>query len=176
MRSARIEIWTWTLALLGVAGLVACGPRHEYTSAVPQNLVLPPEWTAHPFRLNGDGSIDVVGRSFTDDMVLAQSQAELDARVRLARVLVSAAEQLGQREGSSTGTVGSMTQAEAGAERAKASVAGAMPVDLWYDKKAGAQYVRMRMTKARWSALYSKYDPTLAERTVRDMGTRLTLP
>lgn len=173
MGMPRIVRPVFTLILLGV---VSCGPRREYTPAVPANRVTPPEWTAQPFSLNKDGSIDVVGRSAVDDLVLAESQAELDARVRLARVLSSVAEQLGQRDGSSQGTVSTLSQSESAAERAKASVAGAKPVELWYDKIAKVQYVRMNMDEPRWRVLYKKYDPTVAERVVRDMGSKLTLP
>ena len=163
------------LTLLSL-GAMACSPRREYTTPVPANSVQPPPWTSQPFVMNKDGSIQVSGRSVAEDLVLGQSQAELDARVRLARVLSSAAEQLGQREGATQGSVGTTSQSETAVERAKASVAGLAPAELWYDKIGKVQYVLMKMDAARWRSLYAKYDPAAAERTVREFGAKLTLP
>lgn len=166
----------FSAAALLTLGIIACSPRREYTTPVPANLTDVPVWTSRPFQKNDDGSIEVVGLSVAEDLIMGRSQAEFDARIRLAGVLSAAAEKLAQREGSTEGATGSMSQSESGEGRAKASVAGLTPEEVWYDKRGKVQYVRMKMEAARWKALYAKYDPAVAEKTVREFGAKLTLP
>ncbi len=168
---------THTLARAGLVAAAlltaACGPKTEYTKTNPINLVNPPAWVAHPFAQDKDGNVFVVGRSSAENAMLGESQAEMDARVRLGNVLASTMESLSQRDGTTKGSRGGYVQDEASATRAKASIAGAMPVEIYYDKQSKIQYALLKMDGDRWRALFDKYDPTVAQKTMSDLGSKL---